>query len=779
MPLDSGPASAIAGVFVAVEGSPYRIGVRQLCEFAAKQGDLDTRFTPAPTSLQGMDGHREVASRRGSTYQREVTLSDLQGDLLVRGRADGYDPQANRLEEVKTHRGDLDRMPANHRFLHWAQAKVYAHLICAQQSLGDTQVALVYFNVASREETVLVEAHDAQSLARSYQALCARFLQWSQQELAHRKRRDRLLAEMRFPHATFRNGQRTLAASVYKAGIRGLTLMAQAPTGIGKTLATLFPALKACSTAGIDKIFFLTAKTTGRQIALDAMRLINRDQPAGSIRVLELVARDTSCVYPGRECHGESCPLAKGFYDRLPEARQAALVEPQWDKATLSSIGTAYSVCPYYLGHELAQWADVIVADYNHYFSTNAMLHVLAVSREWRFTVLIDEAHNLVERCRSMYTAELGTSGLRELRRYAPALLRTDIGRIQRALGQWADGQTAEYAVHAEIPQNLTGSLQKFAAATQDLLAESAGGLDADLMRFYFDVLHFLEIADMPGPHTIVDVTNDIKGTTAKPGTTGSIVCLRNVIPGPHLQGRWKAAHSVALYSATLSPQRYVTEMLGLSESAIHLDVPSPFAGQLTVHIARHISTRYRDRRESLHNVVRLMAGQFERAPGNYLAFFSSFQYLQDAIQAFAAAHPAVATWAQERRMGESQRQDFLDAFVEDGKGIGFAVLGGAFGEGIDLPGSRLTGAFIATLGLAQVNPVNEEVKRRIDSSMGHGFEYTYLYPGLQKVAQAAGRVVRTSSDTGTVHLMDDRFAQKEIRALLPSWWAMGPSSMA
>ncbi len=764
---------------MAVDPGPYHIGVRQLCEFAAKQGDLDTRFTPAPTSLQGMDGHREVASRRGSTYQREVALSDLHGGLVVRGRADGYDPHANRLEEVKTHRGDLERMPSNHRFLHWAQAKVYAHLICAQQSLDETQVALVYFNVASREETVLVESHDAQSLARSYQALCARFLQWSQRELAHRTRRDRLLAEMPFPHATFREGQRTLAASVYKAGIRGQTLMAQAPTGIGKTLATLFPALKACPTTGIDKIFFLTAKTTGRQIALDAMRLINRDHPAGSIRVLELVARDKSCVYPGRECHGESCPLAKGFYDRLPEARQAALLESQWDKATLSKVGTSYSVCPYYLGHEMAQWADVIVADYNHYFSTNAMLYALAVSREWRFTVLIDEAHNLVERCRSMYTAELGTSGLRELQRHAPAPLRTELGRVLRALGQWTDAQTEAYAVHTELPQNLTGSLQKFAAATGELLAESAGGLDADLMRFYFDVLHFLEIADMLGPHSIVDVTRESEGAATNPGRVGSKVCLRNVIPGPHLQLRWKAAHSVALYSATLSPQRFVTQMLGLSDSAIYLDVPSPFAGQLTVHIARHISTRYRDRRESLQNLVRLMVGQFERAPGNYLAFFSSFLYLQDALLAFGAAHPAVPTWAQDRRMVETQRQEFLDTFVEDGRGIGFAVLGGAFGEGIDLPGSRLTGAFIATLGLAQVNPVNEEIKRRIQSSMGHGFEYTYLYPGLQKVAQAAGRVVRTSSDTGTVHLMDDRFAQKEILALLPSWWAIGPSSLA
>ncbi|MEO8856415.1 MAG: ATP-dependent DNA helicase [Burkholderiaceae bacterium] len=751
----------------------YHVAVRQLCEFAARQGDLDSRFTPAPTSLQGMEGHAEVAARRGTAYQRELTLAGVHRHLQVRGRADGYDAGDQRVEEIKTHRGDLARMPANHRALHWAQVKVYAHLLCARNALPQVEAALVYFDIASRQETVLVERQDSAALASFHAVLCERFLGWADQELAHRSRRDALLGALPFPHPQFRPGQRALAAAVYRAAVNGSRVLAQAPTGIGKTVATLFPALKACATQRIDKVFFLTAKTTGRQLALDAMRLITHTLPPGALRVLELLARDKACAQPGRECHGESCPLAKGFYDRLADARQALLAEAVWDHATLQRVGLAHSVCPYYLGHEMVQWSDVVIGDYNHYFSSHAMLYALTVGRGWRVSLLVDEAHNLIERARAMYTAELCSGRLREVQAGVPKSLAKHVQQLRRSFSALANAQTERYAVCAQLPEKFTLALQQFSSAAGNLLTEQPGALDAHALRFYFDALQFLQITQTRGSHTLCDLSLLRDDSGPNPRVLQSTLCLRNVVPGPHLDSRWSAAHCAVLFSATLSPARFVNEMLGLGDAAVCLDVPSPFAGQLQVRIARHISTRYRDRVASLRSVVDLMAAQFGSMPGNYLAFFSSFDYLHQAAQLLNELQPHLATWAQSRQMTEGQRQQFLERFTPQGQGIGFAVLGGAFAEGIDLPGSRLSGAFIATLGLPQVNAVNEQMLRQVHACVGNGYNYTYLYPGIQKVVQAAGRVIRRAQDRGTVHLIDDRFDLPDVRALLPAWWSI------
>ena len=366
----------------------YLVAVRALCEFTAKQGDLDLRFTPSPTALQGIAGHQAVTGRRHAAYESEISLQGEFAHLRVRGRADGYDGKLNRLEEIKTHRGDLARLPANHRHLHWAQAKVYGWLLCQARGLAELKVALVYFDIGSQQETVLEETHDAASLQAFFEALCGRFLAWAEQEIAHRKDRDAALMSLAFPHPAFRPGQRELATAVYQSARSGRCLMAQAPTGIGKTVATVFPLLKACPTQALDKVFFLTAKTPGRQLALDALHRIGQAAPALPLRVLELTARDKACEHPDKACHGESCPLARGFYDRLPAARSAALEHRAMDRPALRSLALEHGVCPYYLGQELVRWADVVVGDYNYYFDASALLHGLATANEWRVGVL-------------------------------------------------------------------------------------------------------------------------------------------------------------------------------------------------------------------------------------------------------------------------------------------------------------------------------------------------------------------------------------------------------
>jgi len=755
----------------------YRVAVRTLCEFTAKVGDLDLRFTPSPTALEGIAGHAQVSARRGEGYEREVALEGQYGKLMVRGRADGYDPARNRLEEIKTFRGDLERQPANHRQLHWAQAKIYGWLLCQTRQLDEVELALVYFDVASHKETLFVERHGAQSLRLFFETQCQAFLDWAEQELAHRDARNQALTALGFPHADFRTGQRQLAEAVYKAACTGTTLMAQAPTGIGKTLGTLFPQLKAFPGQQLDKLFFLAAKTSGRRLALDALQMLQRNG-AGELRVLELIARDKACEHPDKACHGESCPLAKGFYDRLPAARAAALQHSMLDQAALREVALAHQVCPYYLSQELARWADAVVGDYNYYFDISALLYGLTLNNDWSISVLVDEAHNLLERARGMYSAELDQRVFAGLGGKAPAPLKRPLGRVQRCWNDLHREQLANYQVQPELPLKLLGALQQAVSAVTDYLGEQPGRLDAELQRAYFDAMHFCRIAEQFGEHSLFDIS--LLPATGRGKTKRSMLCLRNVVPAPFLAPRLEQARSTVLFSATLNPRRFHADMLGLPTGSAWIEVESPFqADQLRVCLAEHVSTRYQHRQASLGAVVELIAQQYRERAGNYLAFFSSFDYLQQVTALLREQYPDVPFWEQTRGMQEAARSAFLDRFTEHSKGVGFAVLGGAFAEGIDLPGNRLIGAFIATLGLPQVNPVNEQFKARLEQLFGRGlgYDYTYLYPGLQKVVQAAGRVIRTQNDEGVVHLIDDRFGRSQIRRLLPSWWQLSPVS--
>ncbi len=747
----------------------YTVAVRALCEFTAKVGDLDLRFTPSPSAQEGMLGHRTVASRRSAHYQSEVALEGGYQQLSVRGRADGYDPDRNVLEEVKTYRGDLDAQPANHRQLHWAQAKVYGWLMCRKLGLPEIGLALVYFDIVSERETVINQLCPADELEKFFNQQCALFLGWAEQQAQQRLARDTAARALAFPHADFRLGQRTLAESVYKAVSTGRCLMAQAPTGIGKTIGTVFPMLKALAPQQLDKLFFLTAKTPGRKLALDAVQVMHAsaDLP---LRVLELVARDKACEHLDKACHGDSCPLAKGFYDRLPAAREAAAKVRLLDQPTLREVALAHEVCPYYLSQEMARWCDMVVADYNYYFDFGAMLFGLAQLNQWRVAVLVDEAHNLVERGRAMYSADLDQFALKSVRDSAPEPLHKPLQRLNREWNALHKEQVTVYQAYASKPDKLLQALALCTSAMGEYFNDHPQALTGELQSFYFEALQFAKVAELFNEQFIFDISQ--RDPLAK--RRFSRLSLRNVVPAEFIRPRLTAARSSVLFSATLSPRNYYADLLGLPADTAWIDVESPFeAAQLQVRIIDRISTRFVHRQASLEPIVALIAEQFARTPGNYLAFFSSFDYQQQVAQLLAERHPAIPTWHQSRGMAEAERQAFLEQFTQHSQGVGFAVLGGAFGEGIDLPGARLIGAFIATLGLAQLNPVNEQMKLRMGAIFGSGYDYTYLYPGIQKVVQAAGRVIRTQQDQGVVMLIDDRFAEPKVRPLLPRWWSV------
>lgn len=762
----------------------YAVAVRELCEFTAKRGDLDRRFTPSATALEGMMGQSTVTQRRGQDYETEIALETTCGPLRVRGRADGYDPRRRCLEEIKTIRGHPDDIPQNRRQLHWAQLQTYGALFCRARNLPEITLALVYFDVASQSEVELRQVFGVDELETVLAQRCEAFLAWARQEARHRDARDAALKNLAFPAGSFRAGQRDLAEAVYRTAANGRCLLAQAPTGIGKTVGTLFPVLRAMPLHGIDKVAYLTCKGTGRLTAMEALGDLRAGTAGQCLRVLTMVPKDEGCEHPDKACHADACPLASGFYDRLPAARQEAVALGWMDAASQRRVALRHGICPYYLGQELVRWADVLVGDVNHLFDSKGLLWGLSQALDWTLAVLVDEAHNLVERARRMYSAELRISRIRAAAQTAPGAVRGALDALVQASEDLVVDTAAPYAVLDAVPDTFVQALQTAAGALSEHFNQHPLNVGV-LLDFQFDLQWFLRLVEALSDHSLFDVQTflgtrsgiEVEGTQGQGGSDAAL-CVRNVAPACFLRRRFEALHSVTLFSATLSPPDYAIQLLGLPERTAWIDVPPAFhAEHLTVRVAEGISTRFAHRDRSLQQLLDVIGRQFDQHPGNYLAFFSSFDYLEKAASMFAAVRPDIPQWRQERRMNAGARADFLGQFRPQGQGIGFAVLGGVFAEGVDLPGSLLIGAFIATLGLPPVSVTQDHIQARLDKLFGAGHGYADLVPAMQRVVQAAGRVLRTPEDRGWLWLLDDRYRRAEVIELLPPWWQLPGST--
>ncbi len=745
-----------------------KAAVRTLCEFAARAGDLDFRYTPAPSSEEGIAGHQAIQSRRGYGYKSEYLLTGECLGIKLSGRADGYDPHRGRLEEIKTHRGDLARVREHQRALHRAQLRAYGALLCKQEALKNIELVLVYYDTGRDKESLIAETASADELWRELEGLCQRFRAWAEQEEQHRARRNATLARLNFPFADFRPRQRQLAETVYKNAMTGGTLLLEAPTGLGKTLGTLFPALMAMARADQDRLFYLTCRNTARQLALDAVDKLRSAQGQSvdwSLRVLELVAKDDACEHPDKACHGESCPLAKGFFDRLPDARAEAAQSGVLTRAELARIAAGHDICPYFLAQEMARWSDLVISDVNRMFDQSALLHGLVRQNQWQASILVDEAHNLVDRARGMYSVTLEQQRLLRIKKSAPKVLKKALDRTARAWQSLIRDQDADPAAPVfleALPPSLVGSLQGLVSSLTDYLADNPP--DLALQELLFESVGFMKLADSFGDHSLCEFRRSGRGR--------AMLTIQNLIPADFLRERFAAAGSVLLFSATLSPGIYYRDLLGLPESTAFTSLPSPFsADQLQVHFTPRISTRHVHREASRAPIADIIADQFRQQPGHYLAFFSSFQYLRAVSETLAEQALDIPQRCQAPGMSQAERETFLAEFRQPEPSVAFAVLGGVFSEGIDLPGDQLIGAFVATLGLPPFDPWHEILKERLQERFGAGYDYTYLIPGLRKVAQAAGRVIRTPEDRGVIWLIDDRFTRPQVRNLLPGWW--------
>jgi DNA excision repair protein ERCC-2 len=752
------------------------VPIKPFCAFVAKTGDLDLRFTPVPTAEQGMAGHKAVVYSRHSAYVAEVMIEGVVDGLHLRGRIDGLDAEAATLDEIKTHRGAVERIPANHTALHWAQLRTYGALYGRAEGLVELTLRLCYYDIDERRETQLTVVESVEVLEAELRVRVKQYKHWMAQQRAHVQRRDTMLDGLMFPHANIAEGQAQLMQAVTTCLDEGDSLMAQAPTGVGKTIGVLFPALKALGQGQVDKLFYLTAKNAVQGEVDKALRSLATEGKPLPLRVLLLSAKERACVYPDRACHGESCPRAKGFYDRLPAARDAAQHMSRQDLEALKALAQTHQVCPYFLGQEMARWADLVIGDVNYYFDGSAILYALTEQQGWRVAVLVDEAHNLVDRARAMYSASLSQDTLRSVARGVAGSLKSALAGIDRALIAMRDFCVQNEVMPSEPPRVLRDALTQAIRQIGRWFADDAGRHDAPLLNLYFDLIGLQRLAERYDTHSLCEVTEGEGASQDLLHEATITFTLHNVVPAPHLLHRLRAAHAVIVFSATLSPPVYHQKMLGLVDDSDFCDVRSGFAAhQLQVRLVSHIATEYRVRHLAARPIATLIADAYAEAPGNYIAYFSSFAYLDQVAAAFIRLAPEIATVKQSAQMSLDDRHAFLRSFTATSRQIGFAVLGGSFSEGVDLPGKRLVGAFVCNLGLTPFTALNARMAAQVDEAFGYGSgqRYIYLYPAIQKVVQAVGRVVRTTSDRGTVYLIDRRFGDAHIQQLLPPSWQM------
>lgn len=750
----------------------HKVSVRKLAAFSAKTGSLDRRFTPGPSAQEGMEGHKRVAQNRTATYNTEISLSIVKDQLLIRGRADGFHVEQQCLEEIKTFYGNYQDIPENHRRLHWAQLCIYGWIYCLQHQRDHIRLALVYFQLEEEREYRDEQVWEISALETYCHQFIDTYRTWCDGLEQRQKQLHSWLTRLEFPFPEFHSSQRDMAEAVYKSAMTGRVLLAEAPTGTGKTLASLFPALKAMSRGDIDQVYYLTAKSTGKQLALDTLALLGKNGEI-SLRTIELTAQEKACLEPDKECHGDSCPYAYEFYSKLDKVRQIAYQIPILDKTALENLAREYEVCPFYLSMEMCKWADIVVADVNYYFDGSPLLLNMVREESTSVYLLIDECHNLIERGRMMYSASLGRDLIQAAKKEAPAVLKKPLERIYR---QWLkitkpiEPISEQLTCLPEMPSAFMESLENFSRIYQENLQSHAEGMVGYIRvrDCFFEILAFQRAFERMNSDFCIDIQN-LHGPT-------ETITIRNLVPAKLLAECLSVANGAALFSATLTPMDFYHAMLGLPDDTVHLKVPSPFAkDQLDIKIAQQLSTRYRDRASSIAKIVSIIKEQLITKSGNAIVYFSSYSYLGDVEVALREQlnELPIEIHAQSKSMSDADRHIFLKRFQEQSNVLGLAVLGGVFSEGVDLVGDTLKGAFVVTLGLPQVNQVNEYMRNFLDEKYQQGYEFVYLYPGIQKVIQAAGRVIRTRQDRGYLWLLDERYQQLAVKKLFPDWWGI------
>ncbi|TLM76452.1 ATP-dependent DNA helicase [Microbulbifer harenosus] len=793
-----------------------KLSVGELVAFSCRRGDLMADAPAGPTAQEGIRAHQRLQKKRPAGSEAEYRLQvacPLDGQTVqLSGRVDILHPQQDlhrpaQLDEIKTTYCTPDKLPEAVRDLHWAQLKIYGfcYLLQRQEETGKRPapqdrllLQMLWYNLKQkkshpeRREFNWPELEDfAHNAMRTY-------LNWHHAWQQHRLAVRTSARALEFPFPDYRPGQRELAIAAYRCLRDGGELVVEAPTGIGKTVSTLFPAVKALGEDHLDQLVYLTAKNSGRQVVRETTA---RLQALGlALSLLEIQAKDKTCACRQGLCSPDAdgiCPRTVGFFDRLPQARQRLLGVSRLTPDTLAKVADEFQLCPFELSLQMLPWVDLVVCDFNYVFDPLVRLNSLQTG-DRRRALLVDEAHNLSERARGMYTAELTRKESRQAARDCTGLptLRRSIQALVRALDQWvgertdaerfaagADRDNTEVwvspltnpptqnadAKHVQRPESVMMAAHKVMATVSQMWEQSQPPPE-EIREWLHNLYRFLTIIGLPAlQHRCL--TRRAHPDTPWQKQALKLFCLN---AAEYLQQCYQHFQGVILFSATLRPAGYILPQLGVAADAPYFALPSPFVPeQMGTFLCPFVDTRYRARDSAADALVDLIARVYQSRPGNYLVFFPSYRFLQQVAERFSAQHPQVDIIQQTAAAGELERAAFLERFSENRRSLGFAIMGGIFGEGIDYVGEQLVGCILAGVGLPQISEEQELLRHAMASTGGNGFDIAYRYPGLTRVLQAAGRVIRTETDRGVVILADTRFAEPFYQPLLPAHWRL------
>lgn len=748
-----------------------KISVRELVEFVLRQGSINaSAISSSNRAVLGTLAHKKIQKSMDENYEAEVKLvHECEVDQIVyvvEGRADGIikDLVSVTIDEIKTTTTSLDQIDENYNHLHWAQAKCYAYFYAKQNDLPEMQVRLTYYNIDTKEIKNLQRSFFFSELEAFFTMLIHKYHKWIKFYMAWTKERDRSLKLVSFPFEKYREGQRALAVSVYKSIQRGERLYASAPTGIGKTISTMFPSLKAMGEGYGTKIFYLTAKTITRTVAEQAANLLYMN--GAKIKVVTLTAKDKICFMEKAQCNPEYCPYANGHFDRVDEAVYEIInTSDLWNRQVIEELGKKYQVCPFELALDLSVWADVVICDYNYMFDPTVGLKRFLDHSD--FIILVDEAHNLVDRAREMYSASLSKRQCLQVKKTLGKQFPTiskELGKINEYMLDLRKDYievTGSY-ISKEAPKKLYTILRHFISAVDKKLQQGqANNLPNELIDFYFEAFQFNKIYEFFDDHYIT--YGETKGHEV-------VIKMYCIDPSAAIEAVTREAQSVIFFSATLLPIDYYKYMLGGNEDKA-IALPSPFEEKHALKmVATDVATRYRVR-ESSYSKISMYIDRIARTKvGHYMVFFPSYKYMLDVYETMEEIEKDYDIYIQESNMDEEARETFLERFIPnpDKTTVNFCVLGGIFSEGIDLTEDRLIGVMIVGVGLPQIGLERDLIKNYFDELGKDGYHYAYTYPGMNKVLQAIGRLIRTEKDRGIILLMDERFTSPFYESLFP-----------
>lgn len=754
-----------------------RISVRNLVEFILRNGDLvsGSSISDKEAMLKGSRLHRKIQKQMGSHYQPEVSLKkDIEYDdliLRVEGRADGIFSQDDRfcIDEIKGVYKNLELMEEP-VLVHRAQALCYAWIYLDAHDLEKIDIQMTYAHLDTEVIKRFRETLTRAELKQWYEELTDSYHKWLAYQIEWREKRNESMKKLEFPFE-YRKGQRKMVSGIYHAISKKEQIFIQAPTGVGKTMSAVFPAVRAIGQGMAETVFYLTARTITRTVAQDAFEIL-RDRGL-LFKVVTITAKEKLCFCDKPECDPEKCPYAKGHYDRINDAvYELWTTEQSFDRETLLRHAQKWQVCPFELSLDLAVWMDGVICDYNYVFDPNVYLkRFFGENVSGNYLFLIDEAHNLVDRGREMYSASISLDDVIETRKFVKPYsqkLWKKLGKVKKHMEELKQN-CGEWKVQ-ENAGVLPISLLSVQGEMDQLLEEPPAQEVVDgILDFYFAVRNFLNISELVDDNYVVYTAFDENGRFYM-----KLFCVN---PAENLQKCLDKGNSTVFFSATLLPLQYYRKMLSTRSENFGMYVESPFEQKKRcLMICRDVSSKYTRRGyEEYRKIAEYIARMSWQKKGNYMVFFPSYRLMEDVYQVYQDEFSVswVRCISQHASMTELEREEFLEEFTEETEEtlVGFCVMGGIFSEGIDLIGDRLIGAAVVGTGLPQVNCEREILKGYYDEKGEQGFDYAYRYPGMNKVLQAAGRVIRTKEDTGAILLMDERFLNRDYRNLFPREW--------